>query len=295
MNYLLSNHERAYNLSLNDGLLSVCTIFSGAPYAARHWDLSNRSPQHCLGHRVIAILQAIPVLGLLFSLIERIAAWFLVAQPLEQPIPLPALQPLPLIGLRKVALRNASQYNMPGERPAACTFHAVSAIKEISTNFVQIFNWAAQRDSERLSAFQRDVILNKGLPLYERSIAQNPQLVEGADFEQIRPYLPEGVQLQLPAVREDHQPFENNLHEMARHLFAPLPLTKMGWIKTGNEESFAIVVRGDRAIIFDSHYNEIIATGDQRSTLNALREKLLPSSNEIRGLDVSPFAYALNT
>jgi hypothetical protein len=288
MNYLLSNHERAYNLSFQDGLLSVGTLLSGAPYAQRHWELSNRSAEHCLGHRIIAVLQMIPVIGLLFCLIERIAAWFLATAPLAPQ------QPLPVAGVQKVTLQNARQYDMPGNQPAACTFHAISAMRELSANFDQVFNWVTLRDGANLSAFQRNVILNRGLPLYERAFAENPQIVEGADFDQIRPYFPAGVQLQQPPHNENFQSFDNRLAPVVRHLFAPLPATKMVWIKNGNEESFAVVSRGQRAIIFDSHKNEIIATSNQAAAQNTLREKLLPFSTEQNGLDITPFAYATN-
>ena len=168
MNYLLLTHERAYNLSFEDGLLSAATLLSGAPYAKRHWELSNRSEAHCLGHRIIAVLQALPVIGLLFCLIERISSWFHTTAPLAQP------QPIARPDIQKVPLQNARQYDMPGNQPAACTFHAVSAMRELSRNFEQVFNWAAQRDSVNLSAFQRNVILNMALPLYQAALSPNP-------------------------------------------------------------------------------------------------------------------------
>lgn len=286
MNYLLLTHERSYNLSFEDGLLSAATLLSGAPYAKRHWELSNRSAEHCLGHRVIAVLQALPIIGLLFSLIERISAWFLTTAPLVQP------QPIAVQDIQKVPLQNARQYDMPGNQPAACTFHAVSAMREISMNFEQIFNWASQRDSVNLSAFQRNVILNMGLPLYQAALARNPDLIEGADFAQIRPHFPREVQLQQPANHEELESFAGRLNGVAHSLFAPLPATKMAWIKNGNEESFAVISRGNRAIIFDSHRNEIIATNSQAGTQEALREKLIPFSTENEGIDLTPFSYA---
>ncbi len=280
MNCLLASHERGYNLSFGDAFLSAATLASGAPYAKRHWELSNRATEHCLGHRIIAILQSIPVFGLLFCLIERIAAWFVTTAPLPQ------AQPITVPGVQKVNLMNARQYDMPGNQPAACTFHAVSALREISRNFEQVFNWVDQKDSAHLSAFQRSVILNIGLPLYRQALAQNPELVEGADFAQIRPFLPPEVQLQQPANHEDLRPFADRLAEVVQHLFPRLPATKMVWIKNGNEESFAVVSRGNRAIIFDSHKNEIIAATGRNGTEEALREKLLPFSTENDGIDI---------
>lgn len=161
-------------------------------------------------------------------------------------------------------------------------------------NFEQVFNWAAQRDSVNLSAFQRNVILNMGLPLYQAALARNPDLIEGADFAQIRPYFPREVQLQQPANHEELQSFATRLDRVVQHLFAPLPATKMAWIKNGNEESFAVISRGNRAIIFDSHRNEIIATTSQAGTQEALREKLIGFSTEQEGIDMTPFSFATN-
>lgn len=72
----LENHSRQYSISLNDALLSVVTGLSGAPYAQRHWELSNKPECTCVwGHRTLAALEAIPVIGGLAALIERIVSW----------------------------------------------------------------------------------------------------------------------------------------------------------------------------------------------------------------------------
>lgn len=73
MHYSLSNHERTYQLSWKESLLATGTL-SGIPYAKRHWELSNQDSSHRLGHRIIAILEAIPIFGALAALIERISA-----------------------------------------------------------------------------------------------------------------------------------------------------------------------------------------------------------------------------
>lgn len=64
-----------YSVTASSALVSICTGLTGAQYARRHWQLSNIYHEHCLGHRVIAILEAIPVLGALAALIERIVAY----------------------------------------------------------------------------------------------------------------------------------------------------------------------------------------------------------------------------
>lgn len=77
MEYNLTSHERGYNISFYDGLFSIVTGLSGGPYAKRHWELSNvsKSPQYKLGHRCIAVLQYIPVVGALAAVIEKICDW----------------------------------------------------------------------------------------------------------------------------------------------------------------------------------------------------------------------------
>lgn len=76
MNYTLTSTDRGYNISFYDGFISAITAFSGAPYSARHWDLSiTCKPEHRFGHRVIAAVQFIPVVGALAGLIERIVVY----------------------------------------------------------------------------------------------------------------------------------------------------------------------------------------------------------------------------
>ncbi len=195
-------------------------------------------------------------------------------------------------GTHKVALQNARQYDL-GSAPAACTFHAVCAMKEITSKFDEIFDWIVTGNAVALSAFQCDVIQNKGLSLYQNALAQDASAVEGADFKQVQPYLPAGIHLHQPENHNDLQSFDARLHIVLAHLSARAPQMKTVWLKTGNEESFAVIKNGNRAIIFDSHKNEIVATNRDDALQNALREKLIPYSQEVDGIDIVPFAYAL--
>lgn len=52
-----------------------CPPLSGAFYAEQHWRAANEDSAHALGHRVIAIIEYIPVLGAIAALIERIFFW----------------------------------------------------------------------------------------------------------------------------------------------------------------------------------------------------------------------------
>lgn len=69
----LDAHTEGYNISLKELALSSFSI-SGIVYSKRHWELSMTcNSRTCWGHRTIAILEAIPLMGGLVALIERIA------------------------------------------------------------------------------------------------------------------------------------------------------------------------------------------------------------------------------
>lgn len=71
MGISLANHNYGYQTSLGDLGISILTLGSGYSYAQRHSDLAKvESP---LGHRIIAAIEFIPVLGGIVSIIERIA------------------------------------------------------------------------------------------------------------------------------------------------------------------------------------------------------------------------------
>ncbi|KIC72578.1 hypothetical protein DB42_CX00030 [Neochlamydia sp. EPS4] len=73
MSYHLTDHPRKYSLSYQDIGLSLITGLSGIPYASRHWQLSNHAKaKHCLGHRLIACIESIPIAGALAAILERI-------------------------------------------------------------------------------------------------------------------------------------------------------------------------------------------------------------------------------
>lgn len=73
MNYTLENHDRKYGISCKDGLFSLGTGVTGITYAKRHWNLAKK--EGIWGHRVIAVLEAIPVFGALAALLERVAVF----------------------------------------------------------------------------------------------------------------------------------------------------------------------------------------------------------------------------
>lgn len=73
MDYSLNIHPKYYSLSARDVGISFVTGFSGVPYALRHLECARRFRSQALGHRLIAGLEMLPVIGGLVALIERVA------------------------------------------------------------------------------------------------------------------------------------------------------------------------------------------------------------------------------
>lgn len=76
MSCSLGLHANQYNLSPRDIFISTCTGLSGVPYAIRHWELSQtHGSEISLGHRIIAVLECLPLIGGITALLERIAVF----------------------------------------------------------------------------------------------------------------------------------------------------------------------------------------------------------------------------
>lgn len=73
MSCFLDSHKEKYNFTLGNSLFSVVTGLSGAVYSKRHFEISQNQGMSVWGHRTIAVLEALPVLGGLTALLERIA------------------------------------------------------------------------------------------------------------------------------------------------------------------------------------------------------------------------------
>lgn len=79
--FSLQNHTKQYSFSCYDFKLTAVTGFSGIAYGSRHWQLAKTLEEtqgSCkLCHRVIAVIECIPVLGAVAALIERVvfAIW----------------------------------------------------------------------------------------------------------------------------------------------------------------------------------------------------------------------------
>lgn len=189
----------------------------------------------------------------------------------------------------KVALRGARQYDMPGNKPAACTFHAFQAIRVIAANFDLLAGMINREDGANLSKIQRRVI-EAGLIDYSRALRQNSKLVEGADLDHLRPLLSKEIQMgsSLSVVFTPGAPSED-LTKIADHLFSAGGPTKAIWVKNPNDESFALIGNGNQVILFDSHYNEIQMLFTKEQLVNALQQKVSIDPQ------INLFDYALGT
>lgn len=87
----LFNHHNQYSISTHE--LLKCPILS--PYAQRHFELSDVEKVTSVkwGHRIIGIIESIPLVGLIASLIERIVA--IVYKWLKPAKENASIQPLP--------------------------------------------------------------------------------------------------------------------------------------------------------------------------------------------------------
>lgn len=108
----LYQHPRSYHFSCKDALLSPFV----SPYAVRHLHLARHDGASCMqrwGHRLIAAIQFIPVLGMLASLIERVAA--LVFRPLHLTSSQEELAAEEAHALAELANQGASNSSEPSE------------------------------------------------------------------------------------------------------------------------------------------------------------------------------------
>lgn len=76
MSFSLEGHQRQYDISYDEAFLALRYGISGAPYAQRHWELSQETKGVVFwGHRVVAVIEYIPLAGALVALIERIVVY----------------------------------------------------------------------------------------------------------------------------------------------------------------------------------------------------------------------------
>ena len=70
MNMSLIPHIAGYRLTTEDLCLCALTFFTALPFAARHFELANEPYTAKWGHRILAVIECMPILGALVALIE---------------------------------------------------------------------------------------------------------------------------------------------------------------------------------------------------------------------------------
>lgn len=139
----LAHHSRSYRLSCMEALKSPAI----SPFACRHLDLANHPKATAgqrWGHRVIAAIEFIPVIGLFASLIERIIAVFLYSHR-GQVVQKQSCDP--------IQGKQAASLNLPQAIPQA-TIHSHSSqpsVMQIASR-IRISQAAAKAAEERKAA-----------------------------------------------------------------------------------------------------------------------------------------------
>ena len=233
-----------------------------------------------------------------------IPLFVLVMQFILRPSPPPQIEVQGELEARTVELSaDASQYkyadreyDREGLHPPACTLHAVCAIQEIASRFDEVFQNIQKGESGLLSTLQKG-ILHQGLRRYRSLTEERPDLRGGVDLEDILQQALKPVTFKEIRSRNEvnSEPYDIRLNRVVDHLIAESAdhRTRFAWLKNGNSESFAVIARDNRAIIFDSHKTTLAATGTKAGLRAALNQKLVNFKNEIDGVDFNPFAYGL--
>jgi hypothetical protein len=183
--------------------------------------------------------------------------------------------------------KKAELKGMHEVQPYACAFHAAIAIKQISTQFDQIFHWIAEGNSENLSQLQQKIIA-------EANQQEKPE--NEIEFKQIQGHFARwqiAIDLVGTPEKEDvllrGTHFQRHVETVHMHLIKTGNQVKVAWLKDTDSESFAVISKGRKAIFFDSHSNQIQATDTPEALKSALASRLKKNS----GGENSFFDFAL--
>lgn len=200
---------------------------------------------------------------------------------------------IPLEPVIKVDLHNASQYTIEGNRPAACTFHAIKGAIRINKDFDQYIDLIANQKSEKLSYLQRK-ILQEGLEFYHGALKVDRKLIQGADIEDVKKLpvrlLPKEMTIQKQRTEfVTREELKQKLQPIVDHLFDEAQNSAHSALLTNsNAESFSLISKGDQMIVFDSHKNELYLITGKTKALEHISQKLRPYIG-----DFNTFNYAL--
>jgi hypothetical protein len=197
--------------------------------------------------------------------------------------------------------KTATQYHIGAcegdpnnEKPSACTFHALVALHVIAKNFEDWCVKIQNKKSDELSNMQK-AIIKEGLIRYRSAVKVDPIFIKGADLAQIQEKWPacfKELHLELGKTDESTSLVPTRVCPMVDGLFGDPNQTRIAWIKTGNELSFAVICHQNLAIVFDSHANQISMLSGKEDTKEFLNKKLSEHATVIDKTDMTPFLYA---
>lgn len=193
----------------------------------------------------------------------------------------PKERPLNEEPIIKIYLDNARQYDMAGDRPPACTFHAMQAIETISSDSdFALYRELLEEKSPFLSTYQKS-ILEAGLRKYE---TQGDRFQGGADIEQIPRHLYPNVQVrEKQIVVATRDTLRDDIQNLVDQLFKCRAVI----LKNFKDETSSLIRKGEDVIFFDSHKNKMILARGKDAVSGKLYSKLRKHVGEL-----NTFEYA---
>lgn len=241
----------------------------------------NRGKLEELSVEIALIETQNPLLNSARQKIEQLYSILMNESKGNVPLPQKEISPFPN-GTKKVELKY-----IPEIQPYACALHAAVAIKEISTQFDPIFHWIAEGNSENLSKLQQKIVVEAN---------QKEKSDREIEFKEIQGRFADWkISIDLIGTPEKDDVFlqgthfERHLDTVHKHLIKTGNQVKIAWLKDTDSESFAVISKGRRAILFDSHSNQIQATDTPAALKSALATRLKKNS----GGENSFFDFAL--
>lgn len=188
----------------------------------------------------------------------------------------------------------ASEGDPKNEHPPACTFHALVAIHEIAKNFEDWCVKLHNGKSAELSGMQK-AIIKEGLKRYRRAVKVDRVFEQGADPSHIKGKWPnyfKELHFELGKTDQSTGLVEARVYSMVDGLFSDPNQKRVAWIKTCNEESFAVICHQNLAIVFDSHKYRLSLLSGKKDAREFLTKKLNQDTVVIDKAVMNPFLCA---
>jgi hypothetical protein len=190
------------------------------------------------------------------------------------------------------------------ERPPAGAYHALRYAHWARIGFDL---YATRIQEQRIDALSEDqrYMIAFGTNDYFIAVKNEPSLKDAADLDNIRvkdpDYLPR-QNLYFEPTNQEPKPIAERTLAIVEHLFIPQEkpefpkwreIVQIALLKSGNNQTIAVVCADERVVVFNSHKNEITMTVGKEATQVYLTEMLGPHAQMQGGIDPKPFSYAL--